>query len=121
LPHQMLSQAGAGFQESDLELRIELENAAADDAHDADHLLESMCRGMNKKGVVEAMVCGGRSAGTHMHANGNPEFLSFGVKLIEVGVIEIAPGGMSGGRDGDKPQFFDAALELVDSMLRPLQ
>jgi len=43
-----------------LELGIAFENAAADDAHDADHLLEGVRGRVDEIGIVEAL---GRSAG----------------------------------------------------------
>ncbi len=46
---------------------------------------------VDKKCVIEAIGGSGRSAGTDVNADWNPQFLSLGVKRIEIRMIEIAP------------------------------
>ena len=56
-----------------------------------------------------------------MDAHGNAKLLGLGVERIEIRMIQISPGSMRRSRDGDKAQFFDAALELLHGFLRLLQ
>ena len=90
--HPVGHPAGAGFKKSDFQPRIKLQNAAADDAHDTNHLLECMGSRVDKKCVIEAISGSRRPTGTDVNADWNAQFLSLGVKRIETGMIEIASG-----------------------------
>src|SRR5215813_425437 len=89
-------------------------NAAADDAHDADHLFERVGRGVNEKRIVEAICRRSRAARADVDADRYAEFLGFRIEGVKVGMIEISPGGMSGDGDCDKAQLLDATSQLFD-------
>ena len=88
--HPVGHPTGAGFEKGNFQFRIKLQNTAADDAHDADHLLEGVRRRMDEKCVIEAIGGSRRPAGTDMDAHGNAELLGLGVERIEIGMIQIA-------------------------------
>ena len=49
--HPVGHPAGAGFEKGNFQFRIKLENTAADDAHDADHLFEGVRGRVHKKAL----------------------------------------------------------------------
>ena len=88
--HPVGHPAGAGFEKGNFQFRIKLENAAADDAHDADHLFEGVRGRVNEKGVIEAFGRRRRPARTDMDAHGNAELLGLGVERIKIRMVQVA-------------------------------
>ena len=76
--------------------------------------------GVHEQGVVEAVGGGRGPARAYVNAHRHAQLLGRGVERIEVGMVEVAPGGMGRGGRGHEAEVLDAAPQLGRGLHRVL-
>ena len=73
---------------------------------------------MNEKRIVESFRRRRRQARADVNAHRHAELFGLRVKRIEIGMVEVASGGVARHGNGDKTELFNAPFELLCGFLR---